>query len=88
MYGENLQISWNGTPDSLTEYDVEAKREEIIRFDNASEHVDGYAAFVTENPYREEINAFFAQIENPSKQVAWDFERDKKLLKIIDEIEA
>jgi predicted dehydrogenase len=88
VYGEDIQISWNGTPDSLTEYDVEARREETIRFDNASEHEDGYAAFVTENPYREEIAAFFAQIENPSKQVAWDFVRDKELLKIIDEIEA
>lgn len=88
VYGENLQISWNGTPDSLTEYDVETKREETICFDNASEHVDGYAAFVTENPYREEIDAFFAQIENPTKRVAWDFVRDRELLKIIDEIEA
>ena len=36
----------------------------------------------------EEIAAFFAQIENPTKRVAWDFVRDRELLKIIDEIEA
>lgn len=87
VYGENLQISWNGTPDSLKEYDIEAKKEQTVNFDNASEHIEGYAAFVTENPYREEIAAFFAQISNPTIKPAWDFSKDKELLKIIDSIE-
>ena len=87
VYGENLQISWDGTPDSLKEYNVREKKEETISLDNASEHIDGYAAFVTENPYREEIAAFFAQISNPAYKPAWDFSKDKMLLEIIDSIE-
>ncbi|MBO7439005.1 MAG: Gfo/Idh/MocA family oxidoreductase [Bacteroidales bacterium] len=88
VYGEDIQISWNGTPDSLTEYDIQAKALKQIAIDNASEHVEGYAAFVTENPYREEINAFLSQIKNAENKPQWDFVRDAELLKIIDKIEA
>ena len=62
--------------------------EQVIQFEDASEHVEGYAAFVTENPYREELNAFLAQIENPSVKPAWDFKKDRKVLQLIDQIEA
>ena len=88
VYGEDIQISWNGTPDSLSEYDIQAKTLKQIAIDNASEHVEGYAAFVTENPYREEINAFLSQINNAENKPQWDFVRDAELLKIIDKIEA
>jgi len=88
VYGEDIQISWNGTPDSLTEYDIQAKTLKQIAIDNASEHVEGYAAFVTENPYREEVNAFLSQIKNAENKPQWDFVRDAELLKIIDKIEA
>ena len=88
VYGENLQLSWNGTADSLQEYNFEIKEMQTIQFDDASEHVEGYAAFITENPYREELNAFLAQISDPTRVPAWDFEKDQILLKVIDEIEA
>lgn len=88
VYGEHLQLSWNGTADSLQEYNFETKEMQAIKFEDASEHVEGYAAFITENPYREEINAFLAQIDNPSSIPAWDFKKDIELLKIIDQIEA
>ena len=81
-------MSWNGTADSLTEYDIEAKVEKKVEFEDASEHVEGYAAFITENPYREEQNAFLAQIANPKAVPAWTFENDFELLKVIDQIEA
>lgn len=88
VYGEDIQISWNGTPDSLIEYDIQDKTSKQIAIDNASEHVEGYAAFVTENPYREEINAFLSQINNADNKPEWDFLKDAELLKIIDKIEA
>jgi hypothetical protein len=56
--------------------------------DDAAEHVEGYAAFITENPYREELNSFLAQIADPDKKPAWDFEKDSEVLKVIDQIEA
>lgn len=87
VYGEHLQLSWNGTADSLQEYNFETKEMQTIKFEDASEHVEGYASFITENPYREEINAFLAQINNPSIVPAWDFKKDIELLKVIDQIE-
>lgn len=88
VYGEQFQMSWNGTADSLMEYDIENKELKNIQFEDAAEHVEGYAAFITENPYREELNAFLTQIANPTVVPAWTFEKDFELLKIIDQIEA
>lgn len=88
VFGENFHMSWNGSADSLKEFDVEKKTVETINLDDASEHVEGYAAFITENPYREELNAFLAQIANPKAVPAWTFEKDFELLKVIDQIEA
>lgn len=88
VYGEQLQLSWNGTADSLYEFDIENKQDVNISFDDASEHVDGYAAFITENPYREELNAYLKQIADKAYQPAWDFEKDKAVLDVIDKIEA
>lgn len=87
IYGEELQLSWNGTADSLLEYNIKDKTEKKITFEDASEHVDGYAAFITENPYRDEINAYLRQIADRTYQPAWDFEKDKDILDVIDQIE-
>lgn len=88
VYGEIFQMSWNGTADSLQEYNLETKEMQTIQFDDASEHVGGYAAFITENPYREELKAFLDQIADPKAEPAWTFEKDFELLKVIDQIEA
>ena len=88
VFGETFQMSWNGTADSLQEYNFDTKEMQTLQFSDASEHVEGYAAFITENPYREELNAFLAQIANPKTEPAWTFEKDLELLKVIDQIEA
>lgn len=88
IFGEQLHLSWNGTADSLKIFNIEEKKDEVISFDDASEHVEGYAAFVTENPYREELNSFLKQIADRDFTPAWDFEKDKVILDIIDQIEA
>ena len=88
IFGEQLHLSWNGTADSLKIFNIEEKKDEVVSFDDASEHVEGYAAFVTENPYREELNSFLKQIADRGYSPAWDFEKDKVVLDIIDQIEA
>lgn len=88
IFGEQLHLSWKGTADSLCMYNIEKKKDETIIFDDASEHVEGYAAFVTENPYREELNAFLKQIADRNYTPAWNFEKDKAVLDVIDQIEA
>lgn len=86
VIGEDVYLSWSGTPDSVNDYDIVNKQDILVSFDN-SEHKEGYASFITENPYREEIKAFFACINNPEIERKWDFERDMKVLDIIDNIE-
>lgn len=88
VYGEHLQLSWNGTADSLNQYDIENKQDINISLEDASEHIEGYAAFVTENPYREELNAYLKQISDSNSVPAWNFEKDKIVLDWIDKIEA
>lgn len=88
IFGEQLHLSWNGTADSLKVFNIKEKKDEVVSFDDASEHVEGYAAFVTENPYREELNSFLKQITDRTYTPAWDFEKDKVVLDIIDQIEA
>ena len=88
IFGEQLHLTWKGTADSLNVYNIEEKKDETVTFDDASEHVEGYAAFVTENPYREELNSFLKQIADRNYTPAWDFEKDKVILDIIDQIEA
>lgn len=88
IYGEEFQLSWNGTADSLYEYNINGRQNEKIQLSDASEHMDGYAEFITENPYREELNAFFRLISDRAFMPAWDFEKDKVILELIDRIEA
>ena len=87
IYGEHLQLSWSGTADSLQEYNFKTKEMQTIQFTDASEHVEGYAAFITENPYREEIKTFLAKVNDISTKVPWNFEDDLTLLDVISEIE-
>lgn len=88
VFGENFHMSWNGSADSLKEYDIEKKTVNTIGLEDASEHVEGYAAFITENPYREELKAYLAQIADSNAIPAWTFEKDFEVIKIIDQIEA
>lgn len=87
IYGEQLQLSWNGTADSVKQYNIETKEVETLVMEDASEHIEGYASFITENPYREELNAFLEHIQNRSFVPAWDFKKDKEILNWIDKIE-
>ena len=87
VFGEHLHLTWDGTADSLYEYDIDDTKKDVqVKIDEVAEHVDGYADFVTENPYRSEIKAFFDQVQ---KGIVpdWNFEKDKTLLNWIDKIE-
>lgn len=87
VYGENLYLTWDGKPTTVNHYDIVNKVDRLVNFVEASEHREGYAEFVTENPYREEIAAFLDEIRGVHS-AKWDFEKDKEVLAIIDTIEA
>ena len=88
VFSEDMYFTWEGNPDSLVRYDIEGKTDRKVSFSEKSEYLEGYQAFTTENPFRSEIDAFLAKINNPSLEMVWDFERDKSAMEIIDRIEA
>lgn len=87
VYGEDTYITWNGTPDSLMEFDIETQKERFVTFEKVGEHHEGYADFIVETPYEEEIKSFFNLVMNPDTPCLWDFERDRAVLTLIDQIE-
>ncbi len=86
VYGEKLYLTWDGEPETLKEYALEIHEKVALLEGETAEHIDGYAAFIDENPYREEIKSFFAEVITGKKPI-WDFHKDKSLLHILDEIE-
>ena len=86
IFGEDLYLSWNGAVDGLKKYNIEDKAEEKVELYENVDHQDGYASFVVENAYRNEIQAFFDEVES-GKKVEYGFGEDKEILGLIDEIE-
>lgn len=86
VFGEDLFLTWDGTPDSVYKYDYENKTN--VNIDMGSyEHDDRYAAFVVENQYRIEIDDFLESVKNPNHVPKWSFEKDKRVIDIMNEIE-
>lgn len=84
-YAENPYISWNGTLDSITEFDSASKKLRNAALHEAAEHQEGYSAFVVENAYKNEIKEFFDVVIN-GREPLYGFEQDKKILEIIDSL--
>lgn len=86
-YAENSYISWNGTPDSIMEYDPNAKKLCHVDLKEVAEHKEGYSTFIVENAYKNEIREFF-DVVLLQKDPLYGFEQDKKILTIIDSLGA
>lgn len=86
VYGEDLHVTWEGTPESLVEYSIDNKKDVQLLQGETTEHIEGYSNLIDENPYRDEIKAFLEAV-NDGKGPMWDFEKDLTLLKVIDTIE-
>lgn len=84
VFNEDLYISWNGTPDTLYEKNIETGELEQIPA-GIYIHEKGYSEAVNEYAYMKEIEEFFAVIKG--KESIYSFETDKEILKIVDEIE-
>ena len=87
IYSEDKYISWNGTPDTLIEYDKSNKRDVSYCLYDDVDKVEGYSELIVENAYEEEIRAFLNAIRGDKKDILHTFEKDKEILKLIDDIE-
>lgn len=84
IFNEDLYIRWDGTTDSLYEKDVVSGELSQI---SAGEyiHEEGYNESINEYAYMKEIEDFFEVIKG--KEPLYSFEKDKEILRIINEIE-
>ncbi len=87
VFGEKSYLIWEGTPDSLCEMDVETKELRKVRLYDEYEHQNGYESFVVEDAYLDEIKNFISCVEN-GRTPDYTFEKDLKVLKLIDGIES
>ena len=87
VYSEGKYLAWNGTPDSLVEFDSENKKTLPVQLSEKTERMEGYSSFVVENAYKNEIREFFDVVLN-GKEPQYGFEQDKKVLELIDRIGA
>ena len=86
-YAEHSYISWNGTPDSIQEFNSGTGKVETITLTEKAEHKDGYSAFIVENMYKNEIQEFF-DVVLEGKEPQYGFEQDQIILKLIDSMGA
>lgn len=84
IFNEDLYIRWDGTPETLYEKDLLSGQLNRIPAGRYI-HESGYNESINEYAYMKEIEAFFESIEG--KEPLYSFEKDKEILKIIDEIE-
>ena len=87
VVGENLQIRWDGTPETLLSFDNESKKMKVMKSYDSIEHVEGYADIIYEDQYRDEIKAFLDWLTE-NKTPLYSLEDDKYTLDLIDSIES
>lgn len=83
VYTERDYLSWDGTPDSLYEYDRTDNSLQSVKLFETIERNEEYSAFIVENAYKNEINDFFDVVYN-KKEAPYGFREDKIILDLID----
>lgn len=86
VYGEEIYLTWEGTPDSLKVMNLESKMIENINTYNDVKKDNKYAENIIENPYLEELKTYINKI-NGINNVRYTFEDDLYTLSIVDKIE-
>ena len=85
-FGEEIYLTWDGTPDGLVRYDYKQRENEQIRLYKTIEKRPEYSASIIEDAYLSEISNFMDVI-NGRAEAKYSFEKDKEILAIIDKIE-
>jgi len=86
VYSENLHLFWDGTPQTLSVYDIASKELKPISLYQDVEQRADYNANIVENAYREELVNFLGVLRG-AEVPRHTFEDDKKVLALIDTIE-
>lgn len=87
VYSENLQLTWSGTPDSLTIYNIDKKQSEKIEVYPEIIRNERYAGNIIENAYLEELVQFINKLADKPYCEKYTFNEEKVTLNLIDRIE-
>lgn len=85
VIGEELHLLWEGGND-VSVLDVSTGQWEIMEAYESTEHIDGYAEHITEDPYRDEIRDFLKAVYEGGSP-AYSLDKDAYVLSLIDRIE-
>ncbi len=88
VFGENLFLAWDGTPDSLWEKNLERHTLDPVcsYAQERVQHEVAYSRNIVENAYAAEIKNFFAVLEHQERPL-YSFAQDLETLALIDKIE-
>lgn len=86
VFGEELYIVWDGTPEGLIRYDYWQKSDEQIRLYKTTDKRREYSASIIEDAYLSEI-VNFIDVVNGIGTARYSFEKDREVLSLIDKIE-
>ena len=86
VFSEKLHVFLEGTPDSLSTYDLGTKALKPVRLDDDVVQDARYNANIIENAYADEIRAFFDYVQKGIVP-PYTFEEDAHTLSVVDEIE-
>lgn len=86
IYGEDIHIFWKGTPNSLSEYEIDSKEEKLIETYSKIDKDNNYSDNIIENAYLDEIKTYIDKINGINNE-KYTFEDDKYVLSIVDRIE-
>ncbi|MFH2091046.1 MAG: Gfo/Idh/MocA family oxidoreductase [Pseudomonadota bacterium] len=87
VYSDQLYLEWEGTPDSLKLYSQKTKQMVLVPCYEHIEKNEDYAQFVIENPYINEIQAFFSLIAGKTQSnQPYGYQEDLKVINLIEDI--
>lgn len=87
VYSEDMHLFWEGTPSSLSEYDIDAKEMKSIETYDSIEKDSRYSDNIIENAYLEELETFMNKISGKGYVERYTFIEDLYTLQLIDKIE-
>lgn len=88
VFSEDIYLSWNGTPDSLSDLEIATGEIKKIDLYESIESRADYSANIIEDAYEDELRAFIELVLNNSRNsIRYSFAQDEKILSLIDRIE-
>ncbi|MGM9967102.1 MAG: Gfo/Idh/MocA family protein [Rummeliibacillus sp.] len=86
MWQEHFCILWEGSPDTLLEYNETLKKMIPVVVCASYEHEKDYNHSIVEDAYYDELTNYIEVVKG-EREAKYSFEQDKKVLALINEIE-